>query len=38
MLTKKLLALLAAVLLFLPTAALSQSEKHLVDRYTTLAG
>jgi hypothetical protein len=32
------LALLAAACLWLPTAALSQSEKYLVDRYTVLAG
>ena len=38
MLRVNLLALLAAAFLLLPTAALSQSEKYLVDRYTTLAG
>lgn len=38
MLGKNLLALLAAALLLVPSVALAQSEKHLVDRYTPLAG
>lgn len=38
MLRMNLLAFLGAAFLSLPTAALSQSEKHLVDRYTALAG